>query len=226
MSVTRIYPIRCPQCAVEFEIELYDSINRAENPELREALLENRVNAATCSSCSFAFRVDKNLLYHDPESRFMVYWNAAGESKPAEAQREFQILLSALPPGKADLPALYLVLSRIELVERIFLLEAGLDPRLIEYIKHLVHSNNRAKVDPALKRILFNAKDSTDELLFFVVQDVKSGRLEQTLTYSRKAYRALAEMFDRDDKTPSLMELFPGPVINARQLLSEPPEKS
>ena len=37
MSVTRAYPIRCPSCKAEFEALLYDSINRAEDPELRES---------------------------------------------------------------------------------------------------------------------------------------------------------------------------------------------
>jgi hypothetical protein len=224
MSVARSYPLRCPSCSKEFEADLHDSINRAENPELRDALVENRVNTVTCPGCSFGFRVDKDLLYHDPEGRFMVYWNATGEARIVEAQREFQMLLAALPPGGPELPNLHLVLSRIELIERIFLLELGLNPRLIEYIKHLVYTNNRVKIDPNLKRILFNAKDSTDELLCFVVQDVQSGQLEQALTYSRKAYQSLAEMFDRDDQTPSLMELFPGPAINARRLLLDPPE--
>lgn len=223
MSVSRSYPIRCPKCSKEFEAVLQDSINRKENPELREALLENRVNAATCPGCAFGFRVDKDLIYHDPENRFMIYWNASGETGLATAQREFQILLAALPPGGPELPTLHLVLSRIELVERIFVLEAGLNPRLIEYIKHLVYTNNRAKVDPNRKRILFNAKDSTEETLFFVVQDSTSGELEQALTYSRKAYQSLSDLFDRDDQTPSLLELFPGPVVSARRLLQDPP---
>jgi hypothetical protein len=224
MSVSRSYPIRCPKCSTEFEAVLHDSINRQENPELREALLENRVNTAVCPGCAFGFRVDKDLLYHDPENRFMIYWNAAGDAGLAAAQREFQLLLSALPPGGPELPALHLVLSRIELIERIFVLESGLNPRLVEYIKHMVFTHNRAKVDPNLKRILFNAKDSTEEMLFFVVQDAASGELEQALTYSRKAYQTLSDLFDRDDRTPSLMELFPGPVVSARRLLQDPPK--
>ncbi|MDZ4200449.1 MAG: CpXC domain-containing protein [Kiritimatiellia bacterium] len=225
MSVSRSYPLRCPKCGDLFDATLLDSINRKEDPELREALIANKVNFAICPSCEYSFRVDKNLLYHDPENRFMVYAFTGGEARVEEAQREFQILLSALPGGSESLPALHLVLSRIDLIERIFLLESGLDARLIEYIKHLVYLNNRVRIDPAKKRILFDAKDSTEDQLCFVVQDVESGQLEQALTYGRATYRSLAEMFDRDDHTPSIMELFPGPVINARRLLIDPPEK-
>ena len=143
-------------------------------------------------------------------------------------EREFREtavrLRRALPAGAAD-PALHLVLDRIELVERIFLLEAGLDARLVEYVKHAIYTKNLARLDPARKRLLFNAQDSDAEHLVFVVQDVASRRLETIIHYRREAYQALAEMFDDDAQTPQLLDLFPGPYISARRLLLATPKE-
>lgn len=218
MSANRVYPLRCPSCNAEFEALLTDSINREQDPELRDRLLANQLNRIACPSCSFSFRVDKNLLYHDPGRKFMVYGFAGGVAQIETAKREFQTLLAALSSDAKDLPALHMTLTRLDMVERIFVLEAGLDARLIEYIKRRVYLNNRAQTNPLRKRLLFDAQNSTDEQLMFVVQDVETGALERAMTYGRETYRALAATFDRDEKTPSLMELFPGPVISARDL--------
>ena len=111
-----------------------------------------------------------------------------------------------------------MTLTRIDLVERIFILEAGLDARVIEYIKHLVYLNNRIRTDPVRKRILFNAKDSTDEQLMFVIQDVETGQLERALTHGGAAYNTgLAPLIRM--KPPVSATGLSRPVISARQAL-------
>ena len=68
MSQSTTYAICCPQCQTSAEVELYDSINVQTDPVLRSALLENQLNAVTCASCGHAFRIDKPLLYSDPNA--------------------------------------------------------------------------------------------------------------------------------------------------------------
>ena len=55
-------------------------------------------------------------------------------------------MLNLLPPD-LKAPEIQLVFNRVELIERIFLIEAGLNPRLIEYIKHKIYSMNRIALD-------------------------------------------------------------------------------
>ncbi len=225
MSQTTVYTIACPRCGSRQPVELCESINVRENPALREDLMANRLNIVVCAGCGHRFRVDKPLLYHDPERRFMIYLYPAPEEQAAEAERLFRGMIERLA-GRSlptPAPAMHLVLNRVELVERIFLLEAGLDERIIEYVKHSVYTKNSNRLDPVRKRLLFNAQDSTDEHLFFVVQDVETRQLEAVIQYNRAAYRALCETFDDDVQTARLLELFPGPYISARRLLLEPP---
>ena len=130
-----------------------------------------------------------------------------------------QARMTALIPEDMMLPELHLVFTRTELVERIFLREAGLKVRVIEYVKYMIFSKNYEQLNPAVKALLFNAEDSTPDKLVFVVQDEESRKLESVFEYQRSAYNGLCEMFDQDEQTATLLEMFPGPHISARRLL-------
>lgn len=225
MSSTRNYPIHCPKCRHGWDVALHESINVQAEPELREKLIRNEINAVTCPGCSFAFRVDKPLLYSDPARKLMVYWFPArrdgweeGEERFTEWLREAGLLL---PAGDPALPEVHLVFSRVELIERVFMREADLNVRVIEYVKYLIYSRNAGRIEPETKSILFNAKDSTAEQLFFVVLDETSRTFESAMHYARPAYDALAKTFSSEDKAVDLLEMFPGPHISARALLLE-----
>jgi hypothetical protein len=222
MTQRKTYEICCPDCGRAQQVELYESINVSEAPELKEQLLQNQVNTVACEACEFNFRVEKPLLYHDSERGFMVYWIPATEADIEAGQKQFESSLNAITPllpEEIAAPEIHLVFNRIELVERIFMLEEGLNERVIEYVKYIIYSKNSSRIPPGEKILLFNAQDSTPEALCFVIQDAQSGQLEGMLQYNREAYTALAEMFDRDEQTPDLLEVFPGPYINARRLL-------
>lgn len=222
MSQQKTYSIACPQCGHEQEVLLFDAINADREPELRDALMENRLNAVDCAACDFAFRVDKPLLYHDPGRRLMIYWIPTADDQHEQGEAAFRESLSsmtALMPTDVPLPEIHLVFNRTELVERIFLREAGLNERVIEYIKYMIYAQNMDRVSPEQKILLFNAEDSGEQQLCFVVQDAGTRKLESVFEYKRSAYTALCEMFDRDEQTATLLELYPGPHINARSLL-------
>ena len=222
VSAKTSYTISCPQCSQEQAVELFDSVNLEDTPEARDLLMTNKLNRVECAACGFAFRVDKPLLYHDPGRRQLIYWIPAGMGDAAAGQRAFESALrelrAALPEG-VEPPAVNLVFARVELVERIYLLDAGLDPRIIEYIKYLIFSNNNLKVSPAGKNLLFNAEDSTPENLCFVIQDAPTGRFESVLMYRREAYQALCELFAQEEQRAKLVEMFPGPYLSARMVI-------
>lgn len=217
-------------------MDLYESINIKTDPALRDQLMANQVNSVTCRNCEFSFRVDKTLVYNDPDRHLLIYWIPVADRDSEAGEEQFAGLLrqlNAALPDDLRAPAVHLVFNRTELVERIFLLEAGLNERLIEYIKYTIYTRN-TRLDPARKNLLFNTQDSTPEHLCFVVQDVATRKLEAVLQYDRKAYQALHETFAAEDKSADLLELFPGPHISARLLLvresqaegSEPPSSS
>lgn len=220
MSQKRTHEIACPLCGREQEVELWDSIDVEEEPELREQLLAGRVNRVECAGCKKPFRIDLPLVYHDREQGLFIHYEPlVGGRTLAEAATGFQAALKeldALVPG--DLPPLeiHLVVEWSELVERIYLLEEGLDARLVEHVKYLMYRQNPEKIPAEKKNLLFDAQDSTDEQLCFVVQDRTTRKLESVLNFSRADYEALVNVFDSGDQLALLMEQFPGPYLNGR----------
>jgi len=222
MSQSGKYNINCPKCGHSQAVELYESVNVQVSPELKEVLMANRLNVVTCAECGLSFRVDKPLLYNDPKRGVMIYLIPTTEGQYNKGEHLFAESLRRLTevlPADFNAPGVSLVFNRFELVERIFLFDAGLNERIIEYIKYMIYSKNLGKLDPRTKNLLFDAEDSTDKVLCFVVQDVATRKLESVLQYDRGTYKALSEMFDRDEQTATLLELFPGPHISARALL-------
>ncbi|HMO05005.1 MAG TPA: CpXC domain-containing protein [Kiritimatiellia bacterium] len=227
MSEKKPYTIKCPKCGEQQETQLFESINVRKEPELRDQLMANKINEVTCAACGFAFRVDKPLLYIDQDHALMIYLIPASEAQYDTGEDQFNEFLRnmlGLLPVDFRAPEVQLVFNRVELVERIFLIEAGLNPRIIEYIKHTIYTQNGSKIPAQQKAILFNAQDSTDETLCFVVQDVATRKFEAVLQYQRETYDALDAMFADGEKSADLMELFPGPYISARRLFLEDPD--
>lgn len=227
MSQKNSYHIQCPKCGQAQEVELYDSINVQSDRALRDELMANRLNGVICCACEFAFRVDKSMLYHDPVRNVMIYWIPAGPEDRKVGQKEFRdsiAKMTSIVPDSMELPEIHLVFTRTELVERIFVCEAGLNARIIEYMKYMLYLKNTQKYPASEYAFLFNAHDSTTDQLCFVVQEEGTREFESVVSYQRDAYDALVETFDRDDQTATLLELFPGPYLNARTLLQQDEE--
>jgi hypothetical protein len=220
MSNQSQHHIACPFCGQEQDVELWDVLDVDAQPELREALLSNRINRVACAGCAKNFRIDKPVVYRHLQEEVLVHFDplvggrtlADAEGSFLEAHEELDRLL----PADVAPPEVHLVVEWAELVERIFLLEEGLDARLVEHVKYMMYSQNPDKLPADRKNLLFNAQDSTEEQLCFVVQDRASRKLEALLHFSRADYEALVNVFDAEDQLELLMEQFPGPYLNGR----------
>lgn len=220
MSQKRTHEIACPFCGREQEVELWDSLDAEENPELREDLLAGRINRVECAGCRKGFRIDLPLVYHDRTLNVFIHYEPlVGGRTLAQAEQGFRAaareLQKALPADVAP-PEIQLVVEWSELVERVYLLEEGLDARLVEHVKYLMYRQNPAKLPAEAKNLLFDAQDSTDEQLCFVVQDRATRKLEAVLNFARADYEALVNVFDSGDQLALLEEQLPGPYLNGR----------
>jgi len=207
-------------------VELYDAINVESEPELKDALMLNQLNRVECPDCELSFRVDLPMLYTDPKSNIMIHWvpeteEASREQILEEFEQSLEQMNELLPPD-AEMPKVRLVTSRVELVELIFLIEAGLNHRVVEYIKYSIYTRNLESIDPHKYRLLLNVQDSTDEEFCFVKQDAQSQQLGDMLRYGREAYKSMSELYD--ENPDEFMDMFPGPCISARNLLLEEEE--
>lgn len=222
MNIQKTYPIRCPECGHHQSVELYDSVNAAQQPELKKELFENRLNRVVCEDCDANFRIDKPLLYHDTDRNILIHWMPDSGVTRDEILDEFdqtmEELRDSLPEGMEQ-PRVRLVFDRVELVELIFMIEAGMEERVVEYIKYTVHTRNMSRLPPEKKQLLLNVQDSTADDLLFAIRDVESKELEEVLSYSREAYGNVCTLYNNNPV--EFEELFPGPYISARAALLE-----
>ena len=228
MSKSKTYNITCPSCGVTQDVELFEAVNVGSDPELKQALLENRLNRVTCVDCESSFRVDMPMLYSDPKHNILVHWipETARLTKEHIIEDFDQSLeqINSMLPADVSTPSVRLVLTRIELVELIFIIEAGMNQRVVEYVKYSMHTRNPEKLDPKTFGLLLNVQDSTDEELCFVTQNIENQTLGSLLRYGRAAYKSMEELYDENPE--EFLEMFPGPYISARDLLLESPPES
>ncbi len=221
MSRSKRFNITCPSCGFAQEVELYEAINAATDPQLKDALLHNRLNRVECADCHAEFRIDLPLLYNDPAHNIIIHWVPVSGELTREAiledfDRSIDEISGLLPPD-VDTPVVRLVLTRVELVELVFMLEAGLNQRVVEYVKYSIYTRNMEKVNPRDYRLLLDVQDSTPEELCFVMQEVETQSLGSILRYGRAAYDSMCALFDESPE--EFVEMFPGPCISARNLL-------
>jgi hypothetical protein len=223
MSKSKTYHIKCPSCGVQQDVELYESVNVGTDPDLKQALLENRLNRVDCIDCDASFRVDMPLLYSDPKHNILIHWiPETTELDKEQIIEDFDQSLEQINdmlPTDITTPSVRLVLTRVELIELVFMIEAKLNERVVEYIKYSIYTRNMEKVDPKQFRLLLNVQDSTDEELCFVMQDVESKELGNVLRYGRPAYDSMCELYNENSE--EFFEMFPGPYLSARNLLLE-----
>ncbi len=71
--------IPCPYCAFSQTVSVYSSVNVTLEPELRDEIFENRLNRLICSECGKASLVSVNLMYHDMDRKFAVWFCPQGD---------------------------------------------------------------------------------------------------------------------------------------------------
>jgi len=221
MSISRTVNITCPSCGMQQDVRLYDAIDVKNDPELKDALMQNQLNRIECVDCGASFRVDMPLLYNDPENKVLIHWiPETGDLGREQVLEDFDVAMEQMGEMLQDgesMPTVRLVLSRVELVELIFIIEAGMDQRAVEYVKYSIHTRNTESIDPHSYCLLLNVQDSTEEELHFVMYDVKEQKLGKELHYGRPAYHSICELCKEDPD--EFQDMFPGPYISARNLL-------
>ncbi len=144
MSVIRKESLACPSCQAVLDIEVLESINADRRPDLRQAIVEGRLQVENCSACKAQFRVAPSLNYIDAGRGQWISAQpldqlGAWPQVEQTALRSFSKAYGAEAPAPARAIGAELV-ARVSfgwagLREKIVAGEAGLDDRLLEFLK-------------------------------------------------------------------------------------------
>ena len=65
MTMIETETIACPACKKKQAVDVYETINAMENPELLQKLMVGEINVLTCTACGHVARIHTPLLFND-----------------------------------------------------------------------------------------------------------------------------------------------------------------
>ena len=118
--------VDCGNCGNPQSFVAWESLNVSLDKEQKENLLAGELTKFTCKKCGWSGDVVYPLLYHDMEKQLMI-WLFPGQNAPDTGALPFAQLMGDYQ--------FRLVQTKNQLVEKIFIFDANLDDRVIEFYK-------------------------------------------------------------------------------------------
>lgn len=129
MSNCNTTQITCPKCQHPQDFTIWNSVNVDLDSSLKDQILSGELTRFKCDQCQHTSEVVYPLLYHDMTRKMMVNFVAGGDISELVNQP-----LGAMMGGFHGYQ-FRIVTSRNELIEKIWIAEAGLDDRAMELFK-------------------------------------------------------------------------------------------
>ena len=148
-------PANCSHCHQPTDIDVRQSINVALDPELKNRVKDGSLFVWECPYCGHRNLALYQTLYHDPDSKLMV-WLLPGQSQPPQQVAE--------AVKQLDGYTLRIVREVGDLVEKVNLHDAGLDDTVLEMCKWVTRrelaEKNPAAMDARLRFLRLEGADN------------------------------------------------------------------
>ena len=125
----------CSGCGEKHGIEVWNRINVGENPELKEKVKNGSLFVWECPHCGKANLAQSQTLYHDPDERLMIWLMPDGiipEVQEKALESQFEKISQTLQGY-----TLRRVSDVGSLIEKVNIIDAGLDDCVIEMCKYI-----------------------------------------------------------------------------------------
>jgi len=83
--------VTCPFCRNDQTVSAYTSVNVTQDPHLKTKIFDDNLNMFTCWKCERTSLISINLLYHDKDRKFGVWYCPLGDI-PEVVRRSFESL--------------------------------------------------------------------------------------------------------------------------------------
>ncbi|NPV00117.1 MAG: hypothetical protein HPY53_01930 [Brevinematales bacterium] len=163
MSLPNEAMVTCPECGHEFSANIWLSVNSSVSPDLKEKLMSGDLNLYKCPKCECRFEPDSELVYHDPDKKFLIRYIPFWDGKLPVIEKSDEIL------GRYTLR---IVTSRNMLIEKIKVFDDRLDDRVIESIKlYYLYGTRKIDLIPEDKILYLERDLGGDSEIVFLVQE-------------------------------------------------------
>lgn len=147
----------------------WDSVNIDLMPQMKEKVLSGDLFRWTCPECGEAFTVPYPMLYHDMTKKIMVY-HLLQRNNPSDSNAVNLL-------GKTGLLSDYTLRSCYsvdDFREKVTQLDAGLDDRILEFLKYYILHFDKSNQVPEGAELRFSRAAEDKEtsgiyLLFYIV---------------------------------------------------------
>ena len=182
MTETAVVNICCPACVETGQFTQYKKIDINKNPELREKIFSREIFKFKCPECGEEILVAYSTIYFDEENNSVIC--LLPEEVSTEDFNKFRL----------DGYSLRIVRTINNFIEKIAMLEDGIDDRVIELYKLLFEEQFEEQYPQSELLDVFYAGRNTidDKLHFFFIAD-NNENCETTLGLD--TYRNLYEHF-------------------------------
>lgn len=141
MSKHHTEKITCPQCSKESDFIVWDSINTVLDPDMKEKVRSGEAFHWKCPFCQNEAAVEYACLYHQMDDHIMIYYVPGDASDAIEfMQSDDAFILSTMKEYTKRV-----VKTRNQFREKLLILDASLDDRVIELMKpfmiSMLHDN-------------------------------------------------------------------------------------
>lgn len=154
-------PASCSNCHKETEITVYQSINVALDPQLKAGVKDGSLFVWECPYCGKRNLAKYQTLYHDPQSKLMVWLLPGGEEPPKAVEEAVKEL---------DGYTLRRVQEVGELIEKVNIHDAALEDTVLEMCKWVTRRELEAKYPGAQDATLrFLRTEGADNDLVFAL---------------------------------------------------------
>ena len=197
MSKYTIHEITCPECNTLNKAAIWDSVNVSLDPELKDKVLKRELNRLICKKCGSMTPVDTAMLYHDMKRAYMIYYIPQHDEDYFEFEGELKDTMNSMNSYKFRL----VTNDYNNLVEKIRILDAGLDDRAVEYLKMIVLHHAKDEVEGVYydgHSDEYNGKKLPEAMLTFQVFG-KEGVRMATLPF-KEAYQDAMDMLKEAGK--------------------------
>lgn len=176
MSLNTQEQIRCPKCSSLNNVTLWQSLTVADSPDLKDELLNGRLNMLICTECGAKALVPTPLLYRDDQKKLIISFLPCATEEEATEQFEL-IRKNSRASGELEGLSGYnlrFVYDYNSLLEKILIFDSGLNDKTIEVIKLMVLAQDADNSD---NRTALFGKRYPDGSIEIVVRDLKTGEL-------------------------------------------------
>lgn len=137
----RVEKVVCTQCKNSGSVNTYQSINVSTNPELKDKVKDGSLFVWKCPNCGRLNLCSYKTLYHDPESKLMIWFLPEEQLSKEERQTIGQKIDSLTGDTTLDNELEGYTLRRVSdigsLIEKVNIHDAGLNDVVIELCKYV-----------------------------------------------------------------------------------------